>query len=499
MKSPERGGGYSCAMRAEPVITVDEPGWGARRAPLPADRELRADRRPEDGRAGRHGRIDRLVLPPALRRAQPLRGDPRRRHRRLLPRRALDPVLQQAALPAGHRRPCHALLQRQRRRRGHRLHAHGARALRAGSPRRRGARRGRPPHVVPAGLRLRPPGPPPRAAPPRLRALHGLGRLGHRAALEPAHGRRRRRRRGALHPGGRRGGLVRPAAGRLRGALVGRRRRALPGADPRPLAPLGEPHAVRRALARDGPALGHHAQALHLLADRGHGRRAHHEPAGDDRRRAQLGLPLRLAARLGLHRLRLPAPGLLRRGRRLQRLARAALPRDRSLRPAAPDRLRPRRRQRPHRARAGPPLRLPRLAPGAHRQRSPHPAPARRLRRAHGRGLPLEQDRAHQLGALEQPAPAPRLAGRQLAPARRGHLGGARRAARLRLLAADVLGGLRARDAHAVPARAARRHAQVAPAPRRDLRGDHGQAAGAARARPSSSTTAATSSTRATC
>ena len=44
------------------------------------------------------------------------------------------------------------------------------------------------------------------------------------------------------------------------------------------------------------------------------------------------------------------------------------------------------------------------------------------------------------------------LAG-QPAAARRGDLGGARRAARLRLLAAHVLGRVRARDAHAEPAR----------------------------------------------
>ena len=40
-----------------------------------------------------------------------------------------------------------------------------------------------------------------------------------------------------------------------------------------------------------------------------------------DRRAAQLGLPLHLAPRLGVHRLRLPAPGLHRRGGGLQRLA----------------------------------------------------------------------------------------------------------------------------------------------------------------------------------
>ena len=88
---------------------------------------------------------------------------------------------------------------------------------------------------------------------------------------------------------------------------------------------------------------------------------------------AQLGLPLRLAARLGLHRLRLPAARLLRGGPALRRLARGALPGDRPRRPRAPDRLRHRRRARPHRARAAPPRGLPPLAPvrignGAHDQ-----------------------------------------------------------------------------------------------------------------------------------
>ena len=59
-----------------------------RRAALPAHRRARADRRPAHGRAGGHRRHDRLVLLPALRLAERLRLDPRRRPRRLLPHRA---------------------------------------------------------------------------------------------------------------------------------------------------------------------------------------------------------------------------------------------------------------------------------------------------------------------------------------------------------------------------------------------------------------------------
>ena len=45
---------------------------------LPADRELRRHRQPAHGRAGRHGRLDRLALPAALRLAQRLRRHPGR-------------------------------------------------------------------------------------------------------------------------------------------------------------------------------------------------------------------------------------------------------------------------------------------------------------------------------------------------------------------------------------------------------------------------------------
>ena len=50
-----------------------------------------------------------------------------------------------------------------------------------------------------------------------------------------------------------------------------------------------------------------------------------------------------------------------------------------------------------------------------------------------------------------------RLGVRELGPARRGHLGDPRRPAELHVLAADVLGGGRARDADGPPARPARR------------------------------------------
>ena len=81
-------------------------------------------------------------------------------------------------------------------------------------------------------------------------------------------------------------------------------RLAGPRADPRP------------PLARADPALGAGDQGPHVYADRRDRRRAHDLAAGDARRRAQLGLPLHVAARLDLHAAgaALPEPRLGGRG-----------------------------------------------------------------------------------------------------------------------------------------------------------------------------------------
>ena len=109
---------------------------------------------------------------------------------------------------------------------------------------------------------------------------------------------------------------------------------------------------------------------------------------------------------------------------------------------------------------AAPPQGLRRLAAGAQGQRRLQPAPERRLRRGARLRLP-----AHQ---APRPHPRPALAGAlrpgrrrlaRLAQARPGDLGGARRAAALRLLEADVLGRARSRRAPGRDARRARARA----------------------------------------
>ena len=294
---------------------------------------------------------------------------------------------------------------------------------------------------------------------PRHRAVRGRERARHRAARRACPWQPRDRPPRPLPPARRRGRLVRAAAPGARPALVGRRGRARASRDPRLLAALAVRMRLRRALARDGPAVGHHAEALHLRPHRRHGRGAHLQPARDARRRPQLGLPLRVAARLGLHGLRVPAPGLLRRGRALrdwlEERCRETDPDDPSSRSstastAASD-LTEHELAHLEGYRGSRPVRI---GNGAHDQLQLD---------VYGELMDAvylsNKQRAHQLGALEQPAPAARLAGRQLAAPDEGiwEVRGGR--ARLRLLAADVLGGLRARDAHAGPARAARRHA----------------------------------------
>ena len=171
-----------------------------------------------------------------------------------------------------------------------------------------------------------------------------------------------------------------------------------------------EVHGRRaRGVARPAAPLAHGAEGADLRADRRHRRRADDVAARVDRRRAQLGLPLLLAARRDADAARAAAGGPRRRGARLAQVA-AARGRGRSRRPA--DHVRRRRRAAPDRVRAAVAAGLRGLGAGAHRQRRERAAPARRLRRGDGRALPGARARpregAARVGAAEDAARLPR-------------------------------------------------------------------------------------------
>lgn len=319
------------------------------------------------------------------------------------------------------------------RRRGRRPHA-GAHDRVHRGPRRDGVR-------LRAGVRLR----------PRARRMGDAGR-------RSPHRRRARRRADAATEhlvGDRAGGRSRPRppyAARRRArvlrALVGggsrlaRGRRGRARADGRHHALLallaGRRAAAGPPLARADPAFRADRQGLDLHADRRDPGRGHDVAARDAGRRAQLGLPRRLDARLDVH-----AAGAALAQPRLGGGGVHAVPR----RPRArrrrldADHVRDRRSPRPDRVRARRPLRLRGRAPRADRQRRLRPAPERRLRR--GAGLhpaaypPQPAHVAADVADHRQPGGVrdPRLA-----RPRPGDLGGTRRAASLRLLEAHVLG-----------------------------------------------------------
>ena len=115
-------------------------------------------------------------------------------------------------------------------------------------------------------------------------------------------------------------------------------------------------------------------------AERRHRGGAHGGAARGDRRRAQLGLPLLLAARRHADARRPDARRVRRRGRGL---APVAPERHRRRAGRAPDHVRHRRRAPPDRVRGALAARLRGVAPRAHRQRRERAVPARRLRRGH--------------------------------------------------------------------------------------------------------------------
>ena len=261
-------------------------------------------------------------------------------------------------------------------------------------------------------------------------------RLSHR------HAARDRRRPGAGAPHDLRGRacVLRAVVGGGSGGTHGRRRGGR--ADRRHGRVLARTGSIARGrsitVAPGDRALGAGDQGSHLHADGRDGRRAHHLAPRDAGRRAQLGLPLHVdpghdvhaagaphaAARLGSGRVH-----AVRRGRRA----------DRGRIPA--DHVRDRRSSRPHRDHARRTVRLRRREARAGRQRRVEPAPERRVRcRARLDPAAHPAERAAAATAVADRSAAGRVRAEGLAAARPRHLGGARRAAALRLVQADVLG-----------------------------------------------------------
>ena len=204
------------------------------------------------------------------------------------------------------------------------------------------------------------------------------------------------------------------------------------------------PLQLRRPVARGGADVADGAEGADVRSDRRHGRGADDVAARVAGRRAQLGLPLLLAARRHHDALRADADRLHRGGGGLARVAaarggrRSGAPADhvRRLGRAAPDRVRSRLA-----------ARLRGLEPGAHRQPGARATAAGRLRRAGGcavSGAPLRH-RRRSLG-LGLRVRAAGVAGVALVRARRGDLGGARAAPALHAFQGDVVGGVRSRD-----------------------------------------------------
>ena len=399
------------------------------------------------------------------------------------PRRADDG----AARPRGHDHAAHPPAGRRRRR----SHA------RADGRVHRGQRRGR--ADLRARIRLRP-----RAGGVGTgRRRTARRRRERRRADVPAPDRSRARHRGEPRPGaprarGRRARLLRPVLGRgsRRAGECGRGLGAH-RCDVALLARLAQPRADPGSpVPRPDPTLGAHDQGPHVHADRSNGGRAHDLAAGDSRRRAELGLPLHLDPRHDVHApgAALPQPRL--GGRRVHAVRRRRRA-DRGR--VAADHVRHRRSPRPHGDDARRDDRLRRRAARAHRQRRVRPAPERRLRRRPRLDpAAYEEERAPAAAALADRREPGRVRDEGLARAGPGDLGGARQAAALRLLEADVLGRARPGGEARRATRRRRSQGEVGRRRRRDPRG-HPRARRATSAASCASTTTRTRSTLRRC
>ncbi len=214
------------------------------------------------------------------------------------------------------------------------------------------------------------------------------------------------------------------------------------------------------------------AEGADVLADRRAAGGPHHVAAGDPAGRTQLGLPLRVGARLDVRVVGPLHPGPGPRGRRLLLLHRRRVRRQQRRTASAAGDVRRRRRTQPGRGGAEPPVRLRQRPPGAHRQRRLQPDAARHLGHHARFGVPARQvARADLRSAVAGAQGAGRGGDQALEGTRPRHLGGARRAAALHLLEGHVLGGAGPR----LQAGRAGRREELRPAVAGDRRGDQGR------------------------
>ena len=259
---------------------------------------------------------------------------------------------------------------------------------------------------------------------------------------------------------------------------------------------LGTRAHSRPPLARPGAALRARDQGPHLHADGRDRRRADDVAPGDARRRAELGLPVHVDAGHDLHAAGAPLAQPRLGGRRVHAVRRG--PRGQRGRRAA-DHVRDRRSPRPDRVDARPPVRVRGGQARPDRERRLRPAAERRLRRgARLDPAPHAQERATAATAVAGRRDPGRVRDEDLARARPGDLGGARSAAALRLVEADVLGRARPR----VQARRDPRRPGQGGRLARDRRGDprrHPRARRLGQGRAPAALRARTRSTRRSC